>query len=148
VTTRPVSTSPVTAPQTVPPRVFGPGAVTLLEPGPEDQPRLRQSAVRRQALAAVDAATARAEMELVFGIYEDPGTLTEPGGTVVALPRPVWVARFSDVQRRRASNIPERRRSTSSVPPTTSRELLTEVVVVIDDRSGRVLLRSEYASTG
>ncbi len=97
--------------------MFGPGAVSLAEPADDLQPRLSRTSARRRALAEVDAAVERAPLELVFGMYEDPGTLTEPGGTVQPRMRPVWVARFSDVARRRASNIPVRRRG-STMPPT------------------------------
>jgi hypothetical protein len=156
-TTSPVAvptTSPVTSPVTSPAvttapvtgRVFGLGAVRLLPASGDVRPELSRSGARRRALADVDAGVGRGDLELTFGMYLDPGTLTEPGGTVVAQERPVWVAHFRGVRRRRASNIPERSRLSSTRPPTTARELLTDVVVVIDDRSGRVLLRSEFAS--
>jgi hypothetical protein len=142
----PTSIPVVTSTTIAVPRVFGPGALTLI-PAPDGvRPELSRSAARRQALRAVDASIERGELEMVFGLYDDPGTLTEPTGTAVIERRPVWVASFTGVPRRRASAIPEPRRPGVTIPPTTIRDVRTDVIVVIDDRSGRVLLQSEFAA--
>jgi hypothetical protein len=107
---------------------------------------MTQRQARRAAFAAVEATVERADLELHFGLFEDPGMLTEPGGTVRPEKRPAWAAVFRGVERKRASGIPEPRRPNDSVPPTTSRVVMTDVLVIIDDRSGRVLIRSEFAA--
>jgi hypothetical protein len=94
----------------------------------------------------VDSRVERGDLELHFGLFEDPGMLTEPGGTVRPEQRPVWAVVFRKVERERASGIPESRRPGVTSPPTTSRKVLTDVLVIIDDRSSRVLVRSEFAA--
>ena len=58
--------------------------------------------------------------------------------------RRVWVVVFPAVVGQRSTGVV--RRAHVSTPPTTSRTVVTDVRVVIDDKSGDVIVRSEYSA--
>lgn len=60
--------------------------------------------------------------------------------------RTVWVVRFAGVEGRRQSSVVIRQNLPTVVPVTTiPRIVFSDIVVVIDDVTGNVLLRSEFA---
>lgn len=60
--------------------------------------------------------------------------------------RAVWVVRFAGVEGRRQSSVVIRQNQPTVVPVTTiPRIVYSDIVVVIDDVTGEVLLRSEFA---
>lgn len=60
--------------------------------------------------------------------------------------RTVWVVRFAGVEGRRQSSVVIRQNLPTVVPVTTiPRIVVSDIVVVIDDVTGDVLLRSEFA---
>lgn len=60
--------------------------------------------------------------------------------------RNVWVVRFPRIDGERRSGVILRANLPTVVPVTTTpRRVLTDVLVVVDDQTGEVLLRSEFA---
>ncbi len=60
--------------------------------------------------------------------------------------RTVWVVRFAGVEGRRQSSVVIRRNLPTLVPITTiPPTVFSDIVVVVDDVTGEVLLRSEFA---
>lgn len=109
--------------------------------------RSKSSAIRvakRELPSGADAPTP----EVFFARYLLETNERVTGGAAMAKRelRNVWVVRFAGVEGRRQSGIVVRQNLPTTVPITTiPRIVVTDIVVVIDDETGTVLLRSEFA---
>ena len=93
-------------------------------------------------MPAGDAAVTFAEFDAPLG--EWLGNRTDvAGGTE---PRAVWIVLFPGVVGKRSTGVVIRKRALDQ-PTTTSRRVVTDVLVVVDDLTGDVVVRSEYAAS-
>ncbi len=125
-------------------RSLGQGQLQF-EPPVKERPRLSPGAALATATRSVQAKVSGTKHEVFFALFSASSPAQHnPDGTTTPVfdRRPVWVVRFPAVKGRRQSGIVQRKNS----PTTTSLEVVTEIVAIIDDRSGKLLLSSEYLS--
>jgi hypothetical protein len=126
------------------PRALG-GGQFRFEPPVNERPRMTAGGALTTATRAIRAKVRGTRHEVFFALFSatSPAQHNADGtSTPVFRRRPVWVVRFPAVVGRRQSGIVQRKNS----PTTTSLEVVTEVVAIIDDRSGSLILSSEYLS--
>lgn len=109
--------------------------------------RSKASAVRT-AKRELPTGTLAPTPEVFFARYalETNERMTGGTGQLKRDLRTVWVVRFAGVEGRRQSSVVIRQNLPTLVPVTTiPRIVISDIVVVIDDVTGDVLLRSEFA---
>jgi hypothetical protein len=125
-------------------RSLGQGQLNFEAPVTE-RPRLSPGAALATATRSIRAKVSGTGHEVFFALFSASSPAQHnPDGTTTPVfdRRPVWVVRFPSVKGRRQSGVVQRKNS----PTTTSLEVTTEIVAIIDDRSGKLLLSSEYLS--
>lgn len=123
-------------------RTLGAGQLRFEPPG-SDRPRSSSGLALTTASRSLRVRPKSDRPEQFFALFSASSPTTrKPDGTAAPLfdRRPVWVVRFPNVIGQRQSGIVQRR----NIPTTTSFEVTTEIVVILDDRSGKVVLTSEY----
>jgi hypothetical protein len=134
---------------------FADGAFVFQPPTRTDAPKRRKRDVTRIVQGVVPKNVRRVVPQVFFATFrlDSPTTRTTDGRLVAVFDyRPVWVAVFEKVEGERATviEIPERPHSSSSTPSTTikrkpkAKTVTTSYLVVVDDRTGDVLIRSEF----
>ena len=107
-----------------------------------------KAAVVRTAKRELPPGTLAPTPEVFFARYalETNERVTGGTGQVKRDLRVVWVVRFAGVEGRRQSSVVIRQDLPTVVPVTTIPPIVvSDIVVVIDDGTGNVLLRSEFA---
>ena len=152
-----VTTTIVTASTTVKPnglrlavsRSFAGGALRF-DPAPASAVVIRSRAsVLRTARRELEPGTKEPSPELFFASYDLETTERVTGALATAKRQrhTVWVVRFPGVEGVRRSGVILRNNLPTAVPVTTiALSVRTDILVVVDDVTGRVLLRSEYAA--
>ena len=129
-------------------RSFAGGALRFdAVPLPGRTARSKTTAIRT-ARKELPAGTAAPTPEVFFARYTIETTERVATGTapLARQARNVWVVRFPRVRGQRRSAVIVRANLPTIVPVTTiARDVTTDVLVVVDDQSGEVLLRSEFA---
>ena len=117
------------------------------DPPVSERPKLSAGAATTTAVRSLRAKVAGKKREAFFALFSasSPAQRNTDGTTTPLFDRrPVWVVRFPSVVGRRQSGVLQRK----NAPPTTSLEVITEIVVIVDDRSGRVVLTTEFLPEG
>jgi hypothetical protein len=123
-------------------RTLGLGQLRF-EPPVKERPRSSAGTALALATRSLPSKPKSDRPEAFFALFSATSpTQRDPDGTVRPLfdHRPVWVVRFPNVTGKRQSGIVVRK----NIPTTTSFEVITEIVVIVDDRTGMVVLTSEY----
>ena len=123
-------------------RTLGLGQLRF-EPPVNERPKTSSGAALASATRSIRAKVNKVDHEVFFALFSarSPAQRNPDGtSTPVFSRRPVWVVRFPSVTGHRQSGLVQRKNS----PPTTSLEVITEIVAIVDDRSGKVVLSSEY----
>jgi hypothetical protein len=133
---------------------FADGAFVFQPPSRTDTPKRRKREVTRLAQSVAPKNARRIVPQVFFATFrlDSPKTRTTDGRLVAVFDyRPVWVALFEKVEGERATvvEIPERAHgstTTTKVKPK-PKVVTTNYLVVVDDRTGDVLIRSEFADS-
>ncbi len=131
------------------PRSFAGGALRF-NPAPSSAVVIRsRAAVLRTARRELEPGTKEPTPELFFGSYDLQTTERVTGAAATARreTHTVWVVRFPGVDGVRRTGVILRNNLPTAAPVTTiALSVRTDILVVVDDVTGRVLLRSEYAA--
>jgi hypothetical protein len=132
-------------------RTFADGALRF-DPASASAKVIRSRAIAlRTARRELDPGTKEPTAEVFFASYDLQTTdrVTGANATGTREAHTVWVVRFPGVDGRRKTGVILRNNLPTAVPVTTiALSVKTDILVVIDDVTGRVLLRSEYAAEG
>ena len=123
-------------------RTLGLGQLRF-EPPENERPKTSLGTAVALATRSIRAKVNKVDHEVFFALFSarSPAQRNPDGtSTPVFRRRPVWVVRFPSVIGRRQSGVVQRKNS----PTTTSLEVTTEIVAIVDDRTGKVVLSSEY----
>ena len=126
-------------------RLLGDGHLRF-EPPATERPRSSAKTALSIATKSLRSTPKSDRPEMFFALFSAASpSQRNADGTVSPLfdNRPVWVVRFPNVSGRRQSGVVQRK----NAPTTSSPDVVTEIVVIVDDRSGKVVLTSEYAAT-
>ena len=129
-------------------RFLAAGALRFEPADPTTKVIRSRTTVVRTAKRELASGTVAPTPEVFFGRYSMETTERVTGGAakVKRELRHVWVVRFAGVEGRRQTTVIIRQNLPTQVPVTTiDRAVLSDIVVVIDDATGNVLLRSEFA---
>lgn len=129
-------------------RSFAGGALRFNAAPPNEQTARSKTMAVRTARKELASGTAAPTPEVFFALYNLETTERVPSGSAHAVRqvRRVWVVRFPRVGGRRRSEVILRANLPTIVPITTiAPNVTTDVLVVVDDQTGVVLLRSEFA---
>jgi hypothetical protein len=110
-----------------------------------------RATILRTARRELDPGTKEPTPEVFFGSYDLRTTDRVTGANVTGTreAHTVWVVRFAGVDGLRKTGVILRNNLPTAVPVTTiPLSVKTDILVVVDDVTGRVLLRSEYAAEG
>lgn len=143
------TTTAVSGPRNIAIRTFADGALRFeLADRTTKVIRSKASAVRT-AKRELPSGTLAPTPEVFFARYalETNERVTGGAGQPKLDLRAVWVVRFAGVEGRRQSSVVLRQNLPTLVPVTTiPRVVVSDIIVVVDDVTGDVLLRSEFAS--
>jgi hypothetical protein len=131
------------------------GAFVFQPPTRTDTPKRRKREIVRVAQSVAPKNARRIVPQVFFATFrlDSPKTRTTDGRLVAVFDyRPVWVALFEKVEGERATviEIPERAHGSSTTTTKSkpkAKVVTTNYLVVVDDRTGDVLIRSEFADS-
>ncbi len=132
-------------------RSFADGALRFEPAAPSAKVIRSRATVLRTARRELDPGTKEPTAEVFFASYDLQTTdrITGANATGTRQAHTVWVVRFPGVDGLRKTGVILRNNLPTAVPITTiARSVKTDILVVVDDVTGRVILRSEYASEG
>lgn len=127
------------------------GAFVFEPPTPTQRPTRQKREATRRAVASAPKSARKIAPEVFFGIFKlDSPKQRTPDGRLVPVfdQRPVWVVVFKNVATKRAAvvKIPDRRASTTTTIDPQAFTVTSNYMFVIDDRTGTVLIRSEFGA--
>ena len=131
---------------------FADGAFVFEPPTRAQRPTRRKRDAARVAGANAPKVARTVSPDVFFGIFrlDSPKQRTTDGRLVPVFDRrPVWVAVFANVESTRAQvvEIPDRRAKTTTTKAPEALRVRSNYLYVIDDRTGEVLIRSEFAGS-